>query len=219
MEYTIKQLSDLAGITPRTLRWYDSQGLLKPGRVTEAGYRLYGPAEVDRLQQILFYRALDLPIAEIRTLLERPDFDRQAALQSHLSALEARRAQLDALILTVKQTLKGADTMSDAEKFDCFKQNVIKENEALHGAEVRAKYGDTAMDQANARDPAGEAGLDVAMCHKTWLSYGWDGSQYSPEAHRGLAALYTEDDRFTTYYDRTVPGCAAFLRASIERHI
>ena len=61
MEYTIKQLSDLAGITPRTLRWYDSQGLLKPGRVTEAGYRLYGPAEVDRLQQILFYRALDLP--------------------------------------------------------------------------------------------------------------------------------------------------------------
>ena len=71
MEYTIKQLSDLAGITPRTLRWYDSQGLLKPGRVTEAGYRLYGPAEVDRLQQILFYRALDLPLPEIRTLLGR----------------------------------------------------------------------------------------------------------------------------------------------------
>ena len=140
--------------------------------------------------------------------------------------------------------------MSDAEKFDCFKRNVIKENEAHHGAEVRAKYGDAAMEQANARvagltreqywamtaleeeirakleaavragaDPAGEAGLDVAMCHKTWLSYGWDGSQYSPEAHRGLAALYTEDDRFTSYYDRTVPGCAAFLRASIERHI
>lgn len=250
MEYTIKQLSDLAGITPRTLRWYDSQGLLKPGRVTEAGYRLYGPAEVDRLQQILFYRALDLPLAEIRTLLGRPDFDRQAALQSHLSALEARRAQLDALILTVKQTLKGADTMSDAEKFECFKRNVIKENEAHHGAEVRAKYGDAAMEQTNARvagltreqycamtaleeeirakleaavragaHPAGEVGLDVAMCHKTWLSYGWDGSQYSPEAHRGLAALYTEDDRFTSYYDRTVPGCAAFLRASIERHI
>lgn len=139
------------GHHPRTLRWYDSQGLLKPGRVTEAGYRLYGPAEVDRLQQILFYRALDLPLAEIRTLLGRPDFDRQAALQSHLSALEARRAQLDALILTVKQTLKGADTMSDAEKFECFKRNVIKENEALHGAEVRAKYGDAAMEQANAR--------------------------------------------------------------------
>ena len=137
--------------------------------------------------------------------------------------------------------------MSDAEKFACFKQNVIKENETAHGAEVRTKYGDAAMEQANARmagltreqywamtareeeirakleaavrDPAGEVGLDVAMCHKTWLSYGWDGSQYTPEAHRGLAALYTEDDRFTAYYDRTVPGCAAFLRASIERHI
>ena len=82
--------------------------------------------------------------------------------------------------------------------------------------EIRAKL--EAAVRAGA-DPAGEAGLDVAMCHKTWLSYGWDGSQYSPEAHRGLAALYTEDDRFTTYYDRTVPGCAAFLRASIERHI
>ena len=250
MEYTVKALADLAGVTPRTLRWYDRIGLLKPLRTTEAGYRLYGPAQLDRLQDILFYRELGLDLASIRTILDDPAFDRQAALQSHLSALEARRAQLDALILTVKQTLKGADTMSDAEKFECFKRNVIKENEALHGAEVRAKYGDAAMEQANARvagltreqywamtaleeeirakleaavragaDPAGEAGLDVAMCHKTWLSYGWDGSQYSPEAHRGLAALYTEDDRFTSYYDRTVPGCAAFLRASIERHI
>ena len=126
MEYTVKQLAALSGVTPRTLRWYDLEGLLKPLRRTDAGYRLYGPQEVDRLQQILFYRALDLPLAEIRTLLGRPDFDRQAALQSHLSALEARRAQLDALILTVKKTLKGASMMSDLEKFECLK---IKSNQ------------------------------------------------------------------------------------------
>ena len=60
MEYTVKLLADLAGITPRTLRWYDKMGLLKPARVTEAGYRIYGPREVDRLQDILFYRELGL---------------------------------------------------------------------------------------------------------------------------------------------------------------
>ena len=58
MEYTVKALADLAGVTPRTLRWYDRIGLLKPLRTTEAGYRLYGPAQLDRLQDILFYREL-----------------------------------------------------------------------------------------------------------------------------------------------------------------
>ena len=56
MEYTVKELADLAGVTPRTLRWYDREGLLHPARLTPAGYRLYGPEEVDRLQQVLFYR-------------------------------------------------------------------------------------------------------------------------------------------------------------------
>ena len=56
MEYTIKALADLAGVTPRTLRWYDREGLLRPLRTTEAGYRIYGPQEVNRLQDILFYR-------------------------------------------------------------------------------------------------------------------------------------------------------------------
>ena len=63
MEYTVKALADLAGVTPRTLRWYDRIGLLKPLRTTEAGYRLYGPAQLDRLQDILFYRELGLDLA------------------------------------------------------------------------------------------------------------------------------------------------------------
>ena len=63
MEYTVKALADLAGVTPRTLRWYDRIGLLKPLRTTEAGYRLYGPAQLDRLQDILSvsYTHLTLP--------------------------------------------------------------------------------------------------------------------------------------------------------------
>lgn len=87
MEYTIKQLADLSGVTPRTLRWYDREGLLRPGRATEAGYRIYGPKEVDRLQEILFYRELGFSLADIRRLLDDPAYDRQAALQSHLAEL------------------------------------------------------------------------------------------------------------------------------------
>ena len=151
MEYTVKQLAALSGVTPRTLRWYDLEGLLKPLRRTDAGYRLYGPQEVDRLQQILFYRELGLELSAIRRLLDDPAFDREAALQSHLAALEARRIRLDALILTVKKTLKGDSVMSDLEKFECFKQKVIRENEETYGAEVRARYGNEVMDRANAR--------------------------------------------------------------------
>ena len=117
---------------PRTLRWYDRIGLLKPLRTTEAGYRLYGPAQLDRLQDILFYRELGLDLASIRTILDDPAFDRQAALQSHLAELEARRARLDDLILTVQRTIndiKGGTKMTDQEKFEAFKRRTVEANE------------------------------------------------------------------------------------------
>ena len=153
MEYTVKALADLAGVTPRTLRWYDRIGLLKPLRTTEAGYRLYGPAQLDRLQDILFYRELGLDLASIRTILDDPAFDRQAALQSHLAELEARRARLDDLILTVQRTIndiKGGTKMTDQEKFEAFKRRTVEANETAFGQEIREKYGDEEMDRANA---------------------------------------------------------------------
>lgn len=144
MKYTVKGLSELSGVTPRTLRWYDKLGLLKPGETTGAGYRIYGPAEVDRLQQILFYRELGLPLGEIKDILDAPDFDRQGALQSHLLALRQRREQLDALIGTVERTLlngKGEIKMSDKEKFEGFKRELAEENDRLYGTEARERYG------------------------------------------------------------------------------
>ena len=146
MEYTVKELADLAGVTPRTLRWYDREGLLHPARLTPAGYRLYGPEEVDRLQQVLFYRELGLGLSAIRSLLDDPAYDRQAALQSHLRELEARRARLDAL-----RDEKGGTRMSDREKFECFKSRLLQEHETAYGAEVRARYGDQEADRAYAR--------------------------------------------------------------------
>lgn len=154
MEYTIKALADLAGVTPRTLRWYDQKGLLKPRRTTEAGYRLYGPEEVDRLQAILFYKELGLELEAVREILDAPGFDRVAALQSHLAALEARRQRLDALILTVEKTIdeaKGGIPMSDKEKFEAFKRRAVEANEERYGKEVREKYGDKAAEDSNAK--------------------------------------------------------------------
>ena len=247
MEYTIKALAELAGVTPRTLRWYDAQGLLKPLRVTKAGYRIYGPQQVDRLQTILFYRELGLDLASIGALLDDPAFDRLTALQSHLTELEARRERLDGLILTVKNAIieaKGGNKMSDTQKFEAFKRQVIESNEARYGKEIRAKYGDEMVDRANDNvlsltpeaykewktlgeeilsalppavrakaDPAGEEGQRIARLHRQWLSFSWE--HYTPQAHAGLARTYTADQRFTAYYDRDEPGCAAFLRDAI----
>ena len=248
MEYTVKALAELAGVTPRTLRWYDQKGLLKPRRTTEAGYRLYGREEVDRLQTILFYKELGLELEAVREILDAPGFDRLAALQSHLAELETRRRRLDALILTVEKTIdetKGGTPMLDKEKFEAFKRRAVEANEEQYGKEIRKKYGDETVDRANANvlslseedygrwkalgeeirsalsaavreneDPAGKEGQRVAELHRRWLSYSWE--TYTPQAHRGLAELYTADKRFTAYYDQEVPGCAAFLRDAIR---
>ena len=153
MEYTVKALAELSGVTARTLRWYDQKGLLKPLRVSDAGYRIYGPEQVDRLQLILFYRALGLELSAIRSILDDPGFDRLAALQSHLAELVGRREQLEKLILTVRKTIeeaKGGTAMSDQEKFEAFKRRTVEANERAYGAEIRAQYGDTEVDRANA---------------------------------------------------------------------
>ena len=145
MEYSIQELSRLSGVTTRALRWYDQIGLLKPSRVAESGYRYYGPAEVDRLQDILYYRALGVELARIRECLDDPAFDRLAALQSHLAALEAERARLDALIQSVRDTIRceeRKEIMSDEQKFEALKQRVLTRYEQIYGKEARDKYGD-----------------------------------------------------------------------------
>jgi len=152
MEYTVNALARLAGVTARTLRWYDKLGLLPPGRVSPAGYRLYGPAQVDRLQQILFYRELGLPLEEIKSILDDPAFDRRKALQSHLLELKSRRERLTGLIETVERTLldeKGEIHMTDQEKFAAFQKKAVEENEKKYGKEVRQRYGDPAVDGSN----------------------------------------------------------------------
>ena len=146
MEYSIKELSALSGVTPRTLRWYDEIGLLRPNRIAESGYRYYGPAQVDRLQDILFYRSIGFELNRIRAIVDDPSYNRMDALRSHLKGLREKRGELDRVIASVEETIRARERneiMSDKKKFEAFKINAIEENEARYGKEIRAKYGDS----------------------------------------------------------------------------
>ena len=149
MEYTIQELSRLSGATTRALRWYDKIGLLTPSGRTEGGYRLYGPAEVDRLQDILYYRALGVELARIRACLDDPSFDRLAVLRSHLSALETERDRVQGLIESVRETLLSTarkKIMSDEWNFEALKRGVLEEYGRTYETESREKYGDDKVD-------------------------------------------------------------------------
>ena len=251
MEYGIRELSSLAGISTRTLRYYDQIGLLKPARVTEAGYRFYGQPEVAALQQILFYRERGFDLKTIQRILEDPDFDMLKAMEDHLLALEDQKAATEALIQTVQKTIrhmKGDYAMRDEDRFQALKEKLVLENEQNCGREAREKYGADQVDAANrkmmnlteeqylrwkeldarilARLEAGvEAAIpadspqaqEIAQLHKEWLTI--STPKYSPQMHRGIAAMYIADERFTRYYDRNKPGCARLLHDAVQHWI
>ncbi|OMD21619.1 MerR family transcriptional regulator [Paenibacillus odorifer] len=151
-EYTVLKLAELAGISTRTLRYYDEFGILKPARINSSGYRIYGRTEVDLLQQILFYRELGLSLERIKAIMTEPSFDGAKALREHHDKLLEKRQQLDLLIANVEKTLaqkEGRITMSDTEKFEGFKQKLVDDNEKKYGQEIREKYGDDTINQSN----------------------------------------------------------------------
>lgn len=245
MKYTVAKLAKLAGISPRTLRFYDEIGLLQPVR-EENGYRTYGKAEVDRLQQILFYREAGLELSQIAEILNSGGFNAAQAMQNHLQSLKQRRCELDSLIATAEKTLQsleGGKTMNDKEKFEGFKQSLIEENEANFGAEIREKYGENTVAESNAKmmNMTQEQYAEFEQLGKTLneaiaaavkngdpnsepaqkaaaLHKQWlccTWNKYTPEAHRGLAEMYIADERFTAYYDAIAPGAAQLLHDAV----
>lgn len=154
MEYTINKLAKMAGVSTRTLRFYDELGLLSPARVSSNGYRIYGQQEIDLLQQILFYRELNVPLEDIKKIMISGDFDRESALLQHLTALRCKRDQLDTLIRNLEKTIKSAKgqlKMNDNEKFEGFKQKLIDDNERQYGAEVKTTYGEDTVNASNVK--------------------------------------------------------------------
>lgn len=152
MEYTIQKLAQLSGVSPRTLRYYHEIGLLVPKRLSSSGYRIYGAAEVDRLQQILYLKRFGIKLEEIKQTLTDPTFDIRPLLTQQRHYLSQELSQLQELIHHLDQTLayyEGGTTMRDQDKFSAFKQRKLHENEMKYGAEIREKYGEETVEKAN----------------------------------------------------------------------
>lgn len=154
MEYSIREVAEMTGVSTRTLRYYDEIDLLKPLYTNDSGYRYYGEEALDRLQQILFYKERGLRLQCILEILDKEEFDTLGALYEHLSELQNQKIRIEALIQTVNKTidsLEGRKKMSSEEKFEAFKKKQIQENERKYGKEIRQKYGEGTVRESNAK--------------------------------------------------------------------
>lgn len=247
MEYSINELSKIAKISTRTLRYYHEIKLLEPKRINSSGYRIYGENEVEKLQQILFYKAMGFKLEEIKDIVNNPSFDIMLALYNHKEVLLRKKEEIDLLIKNVEKTIsykKGEMKMSDKERFEGFKKDLIKQNEECYGNEIREKYGDKKVNDFNSKilglneeeykefekltvdiieklkeamienNPAGQKAQQACELHKQWLGYTWNF--YTKEAHRGLGEMYVEDERFKKYYDDHKEGMAEFFKEALD---
>lgn len=133
---SVHEVAELTGITVRTLHYYDEIGLLKPTKVTEAGYRMYDDTALSRLQSVLLFRELEFPLKEIKAILDSPNFDQSEAIAQQIKLLELQYKHIGELITFTREIQKrGVKEMS----FDVFNKSEIEEYEA----EVKAKWGNT----------------------------------------------------------------------------
>lgn len=152
MNYKIQELALLSSVSTRTLRYYESLGLIKPIRDAQSNYRLYGSNAVNTLQRILFFKELGLPLKAIKTILSKEESVIQTELTNHLAQMQCERQRIDTLIHTIEntlKTLKGEMTMRDSEKFEGFKKALVQKNNEQYEEEVIIKYGKDAHEQSN----------------------------------------------------------------------
>lgn len=241
MQYTVKELAELAGVSARTLRYYDAIDLLPAMRADRNNdERRYDHDAVLRLQQILFYRALDFRLEDIRALLDDPAYDVLQALRGQRELLLQRRGRLDALLRTIDNTLshlEGGTTMKDDEFFEGFDNSQYEE-------EARQRWGADIVDEStrrwNARSPEEQKRLvkdqqnifatildaiddgpasprvqsAVARLHEN-VNMFWDCGD---EAFRGLGDLYVTDPRFRETFARMDERMPEFVREAIGVH-
>ena len=233
---TVHEMSELTGASVRTLHHYDAIGLLKPTKVTEAGYRLYDDAAVSRLQTILLFRELQFPLKEIKTILAQPDFDAQRALDDQIALLMLQKERLERLIELACERKKGVNM--DFSAFDRSKLDA-------YAAEAKEKWGDTAAYRefekkgrsAAENNAAGEALMRIladisadrtlppdapAVQEKVKALQEHITKNFYPctkEILASLGEMYTQDERFHTNIDAFGgTGTAEFAARAIESY-
>lgn len=215
---TVHEVSQISGVSVRTLHHYDAIGLLRPTAVTEAGYRLYDDTALARLQSILLFRELAFPLKEIKRIMDDPQFDQATALEQQIRLLELQQERLSRLIDLARETMKTGVTHMDFTAFDNSKLE-------QYAAEVKERWGNTAAYQESAQRPAVEqkdaaAGLMAQFARMGRLRTGDPAGQEAQDAVRelqqfitkhfytctpeilsGLGQMYTADDRFRVSID------------------
>jgi DNA-binding transcriptional MerR regulator len=238
-KYSVNKLAKLAGVSVRTLHHYDAIGLLKPGVRTESNYRYYGEEELLRLQQILFYKELDLPLVKIMDILDDPDFDTEAALLSHKKELIKRHERTSELLKTIDKTI--IHLKSKKMKAEELYKGFSKEQAEAYEKEAREKWGDKLVEESNKRvKKMGKEGLEKLMKEHETINkdlaelmhldpsdkkvqelvakhYAFINAFYTPtrEIYLGLADLYVSDERFKQNYDKHKEGLAEFMRKAM----
>ena len=119
---TVKDVSRITKVSIRTLRYYDEIGLLKPTELTDAGYRLYDNRALERLQEIMFFRELEIPLEDIKNIMDHPDYDREQVLLTQKALLEQKRNRLNGIIELITDVLKGVNTMN----FEAFSDEEVE---------------------------------------------------------------------------------------------
>lgn len=236
------EVASLTGVSVRTLHHYDKIGLLCPGRNPENGYREYDERDLDRLQQILFFKECGFPLAHIQKLLGSPFFDREKAFRLQKKYLLHEKKRIDAMLNTLNntmQSMKGETTMTQEEKFGGFDMSHNPYEE-----EARRLWGDEAIDRSNARIAAMSTdeqnaiskgmddlfvelaairmeapGSDVAQKAMDTMYRHFNqnfGCQYTLEAFADVGQLYINDPRFTENVDQYGEGLSKFLAEAMR---
>lgn len=242
--FTVKQLSDLAGVSIRTLHYYDEIGLLHPESHGENGYRYYGKADLLKLQQVLFFRELDFPLSEIKVILDRPDFNLLHALRVHRATLQQRVERLEQLIRTLDKTvehLEGGTPMADQDYYQGFNEAKQKEYEAY----IHERYGDeplnTSVQRWGSLSPAEkkaflERGNRLHQDIAAAMDKGYDSPEIqalmarfrqhysffydiSVERFEALGHMYNQNPEFQANFESVRPGLAAFLEQAISYYV
>ncbi len=229
---TVHEVAKLTGVSVRTLHHYDAVGLLHPAQVTEAGYRLYDDASLERLQSILFYRELRFSLAEIKEILDSPDYDPGEALDGQIKLLEAERRRLDGLIAYARTVKEKGNVEMKFEKFDRAETEALKKEakERWGKTEAWKEYekrgcGDEGTDGLMAvfarmgalrdRDPSDS---DVQTAVASLQAYITDNYYTcTKEILASLGEMYVADERFRKNIDEAGgDGTAEFTRRAIE---